>query len=267
MRNLLCFFFFISSILVSCSKDGNDDDPAEGEEVKMSISSCYVVKNDNSQSENFASPIGLYLLSEDNRPYDNTSYRNSASLVGGQWKIAVPVYVEKPGKVYSYCPYRSGDNPEALAVDMANQVDLLYSKAVANIAPGSSSLSVKLHHALSQITVTVEGEVVSGISLVSPLSAEFNVCTGLFAQQVTGVVNVNSDNLLIIPHAPAVNTEMTIRLKNGSSYQYSLANMDLKPGETYVFKFKLNTNRETLEITSFSVVDWVIRENHVDYLR
>ena len=63
MRNLLCFFFFISSILVSCSKDGNDDDPAEGEEVKMSISSCYVVKNDNSQSENFASPIGLYLLS------------------------------------------------------------------------------------------------------------------------------------------------------------------------------------------------------------
>lgn len=62
MRNLLCFFFFISSILVSCSKDGNDD-PAEGEEVKMSISSCYVVKNDNSQSENFASPIGLYLLS------------------------------------------------------------------------------------------------------------------------------------------------------------------------------------------------------------
>ena len=266
MRNLLCFFFFISSILVSCSKDGNDD-PAEGEEVKMSISSCYVVKNDNSQSENFASPIGLYLLSEDNQPYDNTSYRNSASLVGGQWKIAVPVYVEKPGKVYSYYPYRSGDNPETLAVDMANQVDLLYSKAVANIAPGSSSLSVKLHHALSQITVTVEGEVVSGISLVSPLTAEFNVCTGLFAQQVTGVVNVNSDNLLIIPHAPAVNTEMTIRLKNGSSYQYSLANMDLKPGETYVFKFKLNANRETLEITSFSVVDWVIRENHVDYLR
>ena len=43
--------------------------------------------------------------------------------------------------------------------------------------------------------------------------------------------------------------------------------MNLKPGETYVFKFKLNANRETLEITSFSVVDWVVRENHVDYLR
>lgn len=267
MRNLLCFFFLSSCLLlVSCSKDGNNE-PTEREEIKMSINSCYVVKNDNSQSENFDSPIGLYLLSENNQPYDNISYKNSASLLGGQWKIAIPVYVEKTGKVYSYYPYQSGDNPEALAINMANQVDLLYSKVVANIAPGSSSLSVKLHHALSQITVIVEGEEVSGISLVSPLTAEFNVCTGFFVQQVTGVVNVNSDNLLIIPHAPAVNTEMTIRLKNGSSYQYSLAGMDLKQGETYVFKFKLNANRETLEITSFSVVDWVVRENHVDYLR
>lgn len=266
MRKLLCFFFLSSLILVSCSKDSNNE-PAEREEMKMSISSCHVVKNDNSQSENFASPIGLYLLSEDNQPYDNISYKNSASLVGGQWKIAVPVYVEKSGKVYSYYPYHSGDNPEALVINMINQVDLLYSKTVANIVPGSSSLSVKLHHALSQITVTVEGEEVSGISLVSPLTAEFNVCTGLFSQQVTGVVNVSSDKLLIIPHIPATNTEMTIRLKNGSSYQYSLTGTSLKPGETYVFKFKLNANRETLEITSFSVVDWVVRENHVDYLR
>lgn len=93
MRKLLCFFFLSSLILVSCSKDSNNE-PAEREKMKMSISSCHVVKNDNSQSENFASPIGLYLLSEDNQPYDNISYKNSASLVGGQWKIAVPVYVD-----------------------------------------------------------------------------------------------------------------------------------------------------------------------------
>ncbi|MFP5155045.1 fimbrillin family protein [Bacteroides clarus] len=233
----------------------------------MSISSCYVVKNDNSQSENFASPIGLYLLSEDNQPYDNASYKNSASLVGEQWKIAIPVYVEKPGKVYAYYPYQSGDDPEALVVNMANQVDLLYSKTVANISPGSSSLSVKLHHALSQITVAVENEEVAGLSLLSPMTGKFNVCVGSFTQLTSGVVNVSSGNLLIVPHVPAVDAEMTICLKNGSCYQYSLAGMDLKPGETYVFKFKLNANRETLEIASFSVQDWVVRENHVDYLR
>ena len=124
MRILQCFFPLVCLILVSCSKD-NSDIPSCKEEIQMSISSCYVVKNDNSQSENFASPIGLYLLSEDNQPYDNASYKNSASLVGGQWKIAIPVYVEKPGKVYAYYPYQSGDDPEALVVNMANQVDLL----------------------------------------------------------------------------------------------------------------------------------------------
>ena len=266
MRKLLCFFFLSSLILVSCNKDSNNE-PAEREEMKMSISSCHVVKNDNSQSENFASPIGLYLLSEDNQPYDNISYQNSASLVGGQWKIAVPVYVEKPGKVYSYYPYHSGDNPEALVINMVNQVDLLYSKTVANIAPGSSSLSVKLHHALSQIMVAVENEEVSSLSLPSPITGLFNVCTGFFTEQMMGVANADSDNLLIIPHLPASNTEMTIHLKNASSYQYSLAGMDFKPGETYIFKFKLNANRETLEVTSLSVEDWVIHENHVDYLR
>lgn len=48
MRKLLCFFFLSSLILVSCSKDSNNE-PAEREEMKMSISSCHVVKNDNSQ--------------------------------------------------------------------------------------------------------------------------------------------------------------------------------------------------------------------------
>ena len=119
MRILQCFFPLVCLILVSCSKD-NSDIPSCKEEIQMSISSCYVVKNDNSQSENFASPIGLYLLSEDNQPYDNASYKNSASLVGEQWKIAIPVYVEKPGKVYAYYPYHSGDDPEALVVHMAN---------------------------------------------------------------------------------------------------------------------------------------------------
>lgn len=266
MKKLLCFFSLASLVLASCGNDGSAI-PGGKDDMQMSISSCYIVKNDNSQSENFSSPIGLYLLSEDNQPYDNVSYKNSAGLVGGQWKITVPVYVEKPGKVYAYYPYQSGDDPEALAVNMANQVDLLYSKAAASIAPGSSSLSVKLHHALSQITVAVENEEVSGLSLLSPMTGNFNVCTGSFTRLASGEVNVSSDNLLIVPHVPATGTEMTIHLKKGTDYRYSLAGMDLKPGETYVFKFKLNADRETLEIASFSVVDWVVRENHVDYLR
>lgn len=264
MKKLLFSLLAFCLVFVSCSKESA---PVENGESRMEISSCYVVKNNNTLSENFASPIGLYILTEDNLPYDNSSYKNSASLISGQWKINAPVYVEKPGKVYAYYPYKSGDNPEALAVDMTGQVDILYSKASTPIAPASSSLSVKLYHALSQVTVSVENEEIAGLSLLAPLTGQFNACTGVFSQQTTGVVSSSSGKLLLIPHIPAGDTEMSIRLKGGTEYMYSLSGMDFQPGENYTFQFKLNANRETLEITSISIEDWINDNIYNDYLR
>lgn len=264
MKKLLCPLFVLCLLGSSCSKDNS---PVENEDGQMNISSCYVVKNNNTLSENFSSPIGLYVLTEDNQPYDADSYKNFASLVSGQWKVNVPVYVEKKGKVYAYYPYMSGDNPEMLDVNMANQVDLLYSKTAVPIAPGSSSLSVKMYHALSQLSVNVEGEEVVGLTLQSPLTARFNVRTGSFSSLVDGVVSSSFGNMLLIPHTVPEGREMTIRLKDGSEYSYSLAGSVFKSGENPTFQFKLNANRETLEIISFTVEDWINDNVYNDYLR
>lgn len=260
MRNLLYPVFFIC-MLCSCS---SNEDPED--DMCMTINSCYIVKNNNNLSENFSSPIGVYVLTEDNKPYDAVSYKNSASLVSGKWQIDIPVYVEKPGKVYAYYPYQSGDNPESLAVNMADQTDLLYSKSAVAMAPGSSSLSVKLYHALSQITVTVEGEEVVALSLFSPVTGQFNICSGMFSQLAMGNVAATSDKLLLIPYTVPDDTELSIRLKSGAQYSYSLAGRLFKSGENCSFQFKLNANRETLEIMSFPVVDWITDQVHNDYL-
>lgn len=104
----------------------------------------------------------------------------------------------------------------------------------------------------SQITVAVENEEVAGLSLLSPMTENLHVCVGSFTQLTSGVVNVSSGNLLIVftSGSGCGNDDLS---EEWFLLSVFLAGMDLKPGETYVFKFKLNANRETLEIASFSV--------------
>ena len=251
------YFLFAIFFLASCGKEENEP-PVEN---RMDISSCYVVSN-NIQSENFSSPIGLYILSEDNTPYDDGLYY--ASLVSGTWSINAPVYVTKKGLVYAYYPYRSDYELPLMAVNMSDQVDILYSKTSSAIAQGSSSLSIRLYHALSQLTVSVENEEVSGISLQSPITGKFDICSGGFSELVSGDVAASSGKLLIVPHSSTA--EIKISLKDGKEYTYSVSGMSFVAGENYTYQFKLNANREKLEITSFTIEDWINDKVHNDYL-
>ncbi len=252
---LLCILI---GSLVSCS----GGDPTAETHV-MQIKSCSVREN-NILSDNFSSPIGLYILTEDNKPYANESYKNSASLAHGKWVINTPVYITGKGLVYSYFPYALSDNTPEISVDMNQQVDVLYSKSPAIINVGTSALSLELSHALSQIVVSVENEEVESLSLSSPATASLNICTGIFSNSVTGKVSSLSKELLIVPHL--CKESLVIRLKNGNEYTYAISNANFSPGERYTYDFKLNANREKLEINSVTVEEWVSGGNHSGYL-
>ena len=61
--------------------------------------------------------------------------------------------------------------------------------------------------------------------------------------------------------------DLRISLKGGREYTYAISNMDYVQGESYTYKFKLNEDREQLQITSVGVEDWVPGSIHEDYLR
>lgn len=246
--------------LVSCS---GENDPA-AETDTMQIKSCSVISNDV-LSENLASPIGLYILTEDNEPYANESYKNSASLTQGKWVIDIPVYIAGKGLVYAYYPYSLSDTYPGMKVDMSRQIDILYCKAPPIIGVGSSSLSLELSHALSQIVVTVENEEVESLAFSSPQYGTFNVCTGTFSDLINGNVKSTSGKLFIIPHL-CTDSELKFRLGNGIEYTYAISNMSFSPGENYTYQFKLNANREQLEIGSITVEDWVSDSIFQDYI-
>ncbi|MCO7113074.1 fimbrillin family protein [Bacteroides uniformis] len=168
-------------ITAACGGDENDGKT----EPEMKISSCYVVSSSSGQSENFFSPVGMYITSEAGQPYEGSGVW-SASYNSGAWAMDKPVYVTKAGKVYAYYPYSSNDSPPVLPLDMTRQTDVLYSRVASPIAPGSVSLSVKLYHALSKLVVSVKGEEVTGLSLSSPVTCRFNICTGEFTDLQSG---------------------------------------------------------------------------------
>ena len=254
-------FYPLLSVCLIAASCSSDDKAGNAE---MSISSCYVMKNNSTRLESFSSPIGMYVLTEDGQLYGDGTYY--ASYSSGAWSMNSPVYVTKAGSVYSYFPYKSGDTPPDLTVNMNDQEDFLYSKVAASIAPGSSSLSVKLYHALSQLTVSVEGEEIASLSLQSPTTCKLNICTGVFTGSVPGKVTAQSGQLLVIPHT-AVGTEIKIVLKDGKEYAYPVSGTNYRTGENYTYLFQLNENREKLRIVSFSVEDWINDEPHKDYLR
>ena len=255
------FLFSLCCFLASC---GNSDDPV-AESSTMHITSCYVVNN-NTLSENLSSPIGLYITTVDNKPYGD-SYRNYASLVHGNWMMNAPVYVENKGLVYSYYPYSESDTSPIVSLDMTKQVDLLYVKKPIEIGSGSASLSIQLSHALSQIVVSVEGEEISSLSLTSsPVSGNFNICTGAFEELSTGEMTSYSNKILLVPHL-CNQADLKIRLKGGKEYTYAISDMDYVQGESYTYKFKLTENREQLQITSVTVESWVTGSVFEDYLK
>ena len=258
------YVFPILCSLVFSACGSSDPDPTVQDD-ELSISSCHVVVSNN-LSENFSSPIGLYILDGSGQPYDPTSYKNSASLISGNWLVSTPVYITGAGKLYAYYPYSSSDNLPSLNVDVSNQVDLLYSKNPVSIGFNSSSLSIKLYHALSQLQVSVEDEEISQLSVRFPLTGKFNIMSGLYSDLVYGQASSSTGKMLVIPHI-ASGAELAITLKSGSQYTYSLDGKSFSAGENYTYQFKLSESKEKLEFRSISVEDWVSDFIHKDYLK
>lgn len=248
-------------ITAACGGDENDGKT----EPEMKISSCYVVSSSSGQSENFSSPVGMYITSEAGQPYEGSGVW-SASYKSGAWAMDKPVYVTKAGKVYAYYPYSSNDSPPVLPLDMTKQTDVLYSRVAFPIAPGSVSLSVKLYHALSKLVVSVKGEEVTGLSLSSPVTCRFNISTGEFTDLQSGQVASTGGRLFVVPHV-TVGKEMLITLKSGKQYTYSVDGTEFRAGESYTYEFQLNEDRDKLEILDISVEDWINDNNYNDYLR
>lgn len=254
---LLCTLI---AFLVSCS---GDNSPA-AETATMQIKSCSVFSN-NILSANFASPIGLYILKEDNQPYVPNSHKNSAYLSGEKWVVNTPVYITGKGKVYAYFPYSSSGSFPKILVDMSKQVDILFTKTPSIIDAGNFSLALTLSHALSQIVVSVENEEVESLSFLSPASGAFNISSGIFSDLTVGEVKTSSGKLLVIPHS-CTGSEIKFKLKSGNEYTYAISNIDFMRGESYAYEFKLNADREQLEILSVTVEEWVNDSIFQDYI-
>lgn len=255
------FIILASFLLLSCERSSE----IEAAHEELSVSSCVVSSRAVEQTPATSSPICVWALDSSKLPYNGSATR-LLSLTNGLWLFDTPIYVDaNTSGGYLYACYPAGlSTSTTQAIDMQLQSDLLYCKNPVEFASGKSSVNLVLHHALSRIVVKVDNQTVIGLSIESPIRANFDVLTGNFADLATGTVTSTDSTLLIIPHSKEL-SQLKINLDNGKTYTYSITNSSFSSEKSYVYGFVLNENREQLSVKTVTIEPW-IEEKYQDYL-
>lgn len=254
------FIILASFLLLSCERSSEIEVAHE----ELSVSSCVVSSRAVEQTPATSSPICVWALNSSKLPYNGNATR-LLSLRNGLWSLDTPIYVDTNTSGYLYACYPANHNTSTTQdIDMQLQSDLLYCKNPVEFASGKSSVNLVLHHALSRIVVKVDNQTVTGLSIESPIRANFDVLTGNFADLATGTVTSTDSTLLIIPHSKEL-SQLKINLDNGKTYTYSITNSSFSSEKSYVYGFVLNENREQLSVKTVTIEPW-IEEKYQDYL-
>lgn len=91
-------------------------------------------------------------------------------------------------QVYPLQPHK------AIDMQLSNLIYYIVKNPV-EFASGKSSVNLVLHHALSRIVVKVDNQTVISLSIESPITGNFDVITGNFADLVTGTVTSTDSTL------------------------------------------------------------------------
>ena len=251
---------FLLSFLFSCDPATESPQEVEG----LSVKSCTVRALSSEQETIAPSPLRIWVVGASYSAYDGDICRLLTNL-NQTWNLSAPVYVQGTSIGYVYACYPADlSTSTTQAIDMQLQSDLLYCKNPVEFASGKSSVNLVLHHALSRIVVKVDNQTVTGLSIESPIRANFDVLTGNFADLATGTVTSTDSTLLIIPHSKEL-SQLKINLDNGKTYTYSITNSSFSSEKSYVYGFVLNENREQLSVKTVTIEPW-IEEKYQDYL-
>ena len=167
----------------SCS---NDDDATPS--IKSSVLGVDVTVNEMSRAMVQGTAlkdndiIGVSVVAADGSNYDGktTGYKNidytaSTENTKQKWTASADIMLSGTvGKAVAYFPYDPNANDyTAIAVDIADQKDWMYSGEVANVSDANSEVSFNLNHAQTAVNVKVVRETnYTGVGLVEGLSVK-----------------------------------------------------------------------------------------------
>lgn len=119
--------------------------------------------------------IGVFVVDGTGSTYDSQSYNNikytsftpDATQI---WSGADILLSATAGKAYAYYPYADGTAITAIALNVANNDDVLYDASGVTVTNASPMATFQLNHALSLVTVDIVRNTYTGTGSVSAFS-------------------------------------------------------------------------------------------------
>ena len=192
-----------------------------------------------------------------------------ATYDGSKWDLSPKVYINPDGQklafVYAVSPYDAAyTNIKELPIDLAKQVDVLYSGTAVAASTTSPGAKLKMKHALSLATFNIVPVNYNGTGTLTSLtvsgdgiykSATLDGTTGKFTDEEAGSVsgsftrNVenggwksNIPGLWVLPFTTKGAVVTLEAVIDGKTYSVEMPEVEMKQAYQYIFRLALTNN-------------------------
>lgn len=254
--------------LSSCSDDKNDngggkpnDDPNS---VALTLQADLLLKASPTLEFKDADEMNVYAKATRDITGQDLVSGVKAIKKGDKWELTPEVRISKGQNAYIFAvaPYNTAyTNPREIPVDMANQVDLLYSGAVVAASYTSNCPKVTMKHALALVTLNISSEGYSGAGELTSVAingdgvftkGKMDVSTGKITGTSKDPVTINTSatiqkggwktghpNVWAIPfNTKTSEANLTVTI-DGKTYVLAFPEVEMTTGFQYIFHLAL----------------------------
>lgn len=259
----------IGAGLTSCSDSKNDNggggsgtDPKDG--VAITLQADLMLKSSPTLEFKDADEMNVYAKATRDITGKDLVSGVKAIKKGDKWELTPEVRITEGQNAYIFAaaPYDpSYTNPQEIPVDMAKQVDLLYSGAVVAASYTSHNPKVTMKHALSLVTLNISSEGYTGNGQLSSVAingdgvftkGKMDVSTGKITGTSKDPVTVNVSatvqkggwktghpNVWVIPfNTKTSEANLTVTI-DGKTYVLAFPEVEMTTGFQYIFHLAL----------------------------
>lgn len=255
-----------ASLLCSCGSDGGDDPnpPSTDEDVTVTITTEVLTKANVTTTLGSGDAMNVFPKTFGRIDAPNMVDNVKATCSGANWTMTPEVKLSK-GKnafIYAVAPYNAAyTDASAIPVDIAEQIDLLYSGAYVPVSYTTHNAKLTMKHALSLATFNISAQGYSGSGLLTKVSISgdkvytkgtMSIDNGKIAgtSQETFTLNVNKTvkaegwstelpQLWQIPFSTKVDKATLSVVIDGKTYNVAFPEVEMKSGFQYIFRMVL----------------------------
>lgn len=267
MKNLFYILLFLLPCMQACSDDEVSGTIDDGDKIEVTLQTQVDTKATVVTALGDGDEMNVYAKSYGTLDAADLVSGIRATNKGGTWAMTPPVKLGNGERAFIYATYpysADNTNPQAISIDVTQQIDVLYSGAYVPVTYTTNQAKLNMKHALMLLTFNIlpqgytgeghlESIAINGESVF--VNGTMNVSNGKIAGTKKGMLKIDVDKnisdggwtddlprLWCIPFT-AQSEECTLAVTiDGRTYEAAFPSVELKGGFQYIFRLALTNN-------------------------